>query len=329
MERSAGVEIETESKRSSKRIDQSKGKKMITEKQKLIRNKCIGSSDAPVILGVSPWATPYDLWLQKTGQVPPTEENSAMRIGTVLEAPLLQLAGERLGVKVVRPTSSYVGCQPFFRANIDGMIGEAKRGADIVEIKTTSQTDGWGTEGTDEVPDMVKVQVAYQMSCSSSQVAYVACLTGSFGLSFKVYRIPFDADFCGYVMQQCERWWRTHMEQGVPPETSGTIDVLKQIRRTDSQIELPSELFEAQSAAKEKLKLAEAEYEAAHAALVTALGTNKRGVCATHSVSVTEIQSDRFDRKSFEQEHSELAKQYVVPSAYNRIDVRKLKGKSL
>lgn len=325
MERFPSWTYETESRGQTTEKSE---RQMITEKQLKQRTKCIGSSDAPIILGVSPWSTSYDLWLRKTEQIPPVAENMQMRIGTLLEIPLLQMAGEHLGVKVVRPTSSYVGCHSFFRANIDGMVGEAKRGSDIVEIKTTSQTEGWGAEGTDEVPEMVKVQVSYQMACASSQVAYVACLTGAFGLAFKVYRVPYDADYCGYVMDTCETWWRKHMEQGLPPSTSGSIDTLKKIRRTDNEVELPIELFDARNQMAEKLKTAEAEYEAAHAALVTALGKNKRGVCATHSVSVTEIQTDRFDRKAFEQEHSDLAKQYVVPSAYNRIDVRKLKGKS-
>lgn len=300
---------------------------MITEKQLLARRMCIGSSDAPIILGMSPWATSYDLWLQKTGQVPSTAENPAMRLGTVLELPLLQLAGERLGVKVVRPSSSFVGHAKYLRANIDGMVNVAQRGSEIVEIKTTSQTEGWGTEGTDEIPEMVKVQVTFQMACSSSPVAYVAVLTGAFGLSFKTYRVPYDSDYAMYVMERCTEWWRKHMEEGTPPDTNGTLDVLKQVRRTDTEVRLPAELFAAQSEAKDKMKIAEAEYDAAHAALVTALGTNKRGVCDTHSVSVTEIQTDRFDRKSFEQENTELAKQYVVPSVYSRIDVRKLKGK--
>lgn len=329
MDSSTSERIETEIYRAAKRHYKSKGKKMITEKQREIRNRCIGSSDAPIILGLSPWATSYDLWLQKTGVAPRTEENSAMRLGTILEEPLLKLAGEKLGVKIVRPSSSFVGHKNFLRANIDGMIGSARRGSEIVEIKTTSQTDGWGSEGTDQVPDMVKVQVTYQMACASSPVAYVAVLTGAFGLSFKTYRIPYDSDFAAYVMERCTDWWNRHMIEGTPPETSGTLDVLKQILRTDTKVEIAPELFEAQAEAKDRLKTAEAEFDAAQAALVTALGTNKRGACGTHSISVIEIQTDRFDRKAFELEHSELAKQYVVPSAYNRIDVRKLKGKSL
>ena len=32
------------------------------------RRKGIGSSDAPIIMGVSDYATPYELWLEKTGK---------------------------------------------------------------------------------------------------------------------------------------------------------------------------------------------------------------------------------------------------------------------
>ena len=31
------------------------------------RKKGIGSSDAPIIMGVSPWKTPFELWEEKTG----------------------------------------------------------------------------------------------------------------------------------------------------------------------------------------------------------------------------------------------------------------------
>lgn len=32
------------------------------------RRKGIGGSDAPVIMGVNPWRSPMDLWLEKTGE---------------------------------------------------------------------------------------------------------------------------------------------------------------------------------------------------------------------------------------------------------------------
>jgi len=32
------------------------------------RKGFIGGSDAPIILGLSPWKSPYQLWLEKIGQ---------------------------------------------------------------------------------------------------------------------------------------------------------------------------------------------------------------------------------------------------------------------
>jgi len=45
----------------------------------------IGSSDAPVIMGVSPHLTPWQLWAQKLGMIEPPPENEAMRWGSHLE----------------------------------------------------------------------------------------------------------------------------------------------------------------------------------------------------------------------------------------------------
>ena len=38
---------------------------MITEKQRLERKKSIGGSDVAAILGLSPWKTPGDVYLEK------------------------------------------------------------------------------------------------------------------------------------------------------------------------------------------------------------------------------------------------------------------------
>lgn len=51
-----------------------------------IRQKGIGGSDAAVVLGLSKWKTPFELWLEKTGQVMPEESQSeAAYFGTILE----------------------------------------------------------------------------------------------------------------------------------------------------------------------------------------------------------------------------------------------------
>jgi putative phage-type endonuclease len=298
---------------------------MITDKQRDERTKGIGSSEVSTVLGLNRWQTPHDLWLIKTGRAPGVETNEAMRIGQVLEPTLLQFAGERLGRKVVRPSTTFVGALSHMRSNIDGMVDKAQRGADIVEVKTTGVTEGWGREGTDEVPDAVKVQVMWQMLCASSGLAHVACLMGSFGLSFKLYRVEWDEVLADYLNDRVHRWWQEHVVKDTPPPGAASIDTLKAVQRTDAEITLPLELFEREAAAKQALGAAEADYEKAKAALVTAMGTARRATNGVYSVTVTEVATDRFDRKSFEAEHAELASRYIVPAGYKRIDIRKRK----
>jgi predicted phage-related endonuclease len=45
------------------------------------RNLHRNASETPAVLGVSPWVTPYQLWLERTGRAKP-EVNAAMLHGS-------------------------------------------------------------------------------------------------------------------------------------------------------------------------------------------------------------------------------------------------------
>jgi putative phage-type endonuclease len=296
---------------------------MITDKQENERMKGIGSSDVPTILGLNPWATAYDLWLIKTGQADGPEENDAMRIGTVLEAGVLQLAAERLSAKIVKPTSTFVGCELFMRANVDGMIGVAKRGSPIVEAKTTGRTDGWGDEGTDEVPEHVKAQVMFQMMCSSSDVAHVACLQGDYGLRLKMYRVAFCEDYAGYIKERVSEFWTNHVERRVPPAGVPTLEALKRVRRDAdaAAVQIDRSLFVEDQTALRLKKEAEAFADKARGALIAALGNATVGEGGGFRIRVSKVETSRFDAKAFAEANPEDAAKWTVHSAFNRTTV--------
>ena len=50
------------------------------------RRNAIGGSDAPSVIGVNPYSSPYAVYCDKLGMLPAKEENEAMRQGTDLEA---------------------------------------------------------------------------------------------------------------------------------------------------------------------------------------------------------------------------------------------------
>ena len=297
---------------------------MITDKQETDRQKGIGSSDVPTILGLNPWATAYDLWLLKTGKVAPVEENSAMHLGTMLEEPVLRLAADRLGQRVVRPSSTFVGCHPYCRANIDGMIGVAKRGSPIVEAKTTGRADEWGEDGSDEVPERVRAQVMFQMACSSSDVAHVAALIGDFGLRFKMFRVNWDADYGMYIMERVQAFWERNVLTDTPPSSLPSADAVKRMIRSDSETVIAADLFIREQASKRVLADAEAQYDEARAALHAALGQHRKGAspCGTFSISASTVETERFDTKQWCADNPDAAQVYRVASSHQRITVR-------
>lgn len=50
-----------------------------------MRKTKIGASDAPVIMGVDAWTTPYQRWAEKVGLIEPKAQNSAMADGLRIE----------------------------------------------------------------------------------------------------------------------------------------------------------------------------------------------------------------------------------------------------
>src|SRR5262245_21676530 len=55
------------------------------------RQHFIGASDISAILGISPWKTPLQLYLEKTGQAEPEKEKPVLRRGQRWEPIALQM----------------------------------------------------------------------------------------------------------------------------------------------------------------------------------------------------------------------------------------------
>lgn len=102
------------------------------------RGKGIGSSDAPIIMGVSPWSTRRKLWLQKTGREKNEfKGNWATERGNELEPKAramyeLQTGYESPPILTENPEF------PFIRASLDGYY---TCGGVILEIKCPGKAD--------------------------------------------------------------------------------------------------------------------------------------------------------------------------------------------
>lgn len=99
-------------------------------------NRRITASVAAAVHNEHKYTSPADLAVELLAKKPPApkEQNDAMRRGTILEAPLLQWAAEKLGTIISEPQELYCYDEPRVRllATIDGRDPSGK----VYEVKT-------------------------------------------------------------------------------------------------------------------------------------------------------------------------------------------------
>jgi putative phage-type endonuclease len=135
------------------------------------------ASETPAVLGISPWVTPYQLWLLKTGRAEP-EVNEAMRHGSALE-PLARHAYEIETGNVMQPLVLQDG---LYSASLDGLTLD---GDLIVEIKVPfrgQQSALWQSIVGGDVPAHYVAQIQHQLMVSTAAKAHLWVFDGERGL---------------------------------------------------------------------------------------------------------------------------------------------------
>lgn len=108
-----------------------------SEKWLEFRKTKIMASDIPIILGISPYNTPYGLWLEKTGRKGPKKATQAMTYGLAKEDAGRQIAAAELGV-VFKPQVVESDSAPIAAASLDGLSFDLSQ---AVEIKVVNKLD--------------------------------------------------------------------------------------------------------------------------------------------------------------------------------------------
>jgi len=130
------------------------------------RRSRIGASDAPIIMGVSPWKTPLRLWEEKMGFVT-SESNQYMRRGLELEEAARKQFEELTGI-VVFPEVMVHPEFDWMIASLDGIDIEHTR---IVEIKCPGKIDHESAmDGV--IPEKYIPQLQHQMIVTGLDCAF-------------------------------------------------------------------------------------------------------------------------------------------------------------
>ena len=132
-----------------------------------MRKKFVCASDAPIIMGVSPFKrsdgfrkTPHVLWMEKLDLLPAETETVAMRYGKEMEEPARQSYEEKVG-DFFTPKVCFHKDINYLMASLDGISIDGKK---IVEIKNANAKDH-ALAKTKKVPDKYYPQLQHQLGC--------------------------------------------------------------------------------------------------------------------------------------------------------------------
>lgn len=201
------------------------GYKMITQKQRLERRNGIGGSDMPIILGLSNYSTPYQLYLEKTGLVDSTYEEGPLQYwGHRIEAVIRREFSKRNKVKVENHKDTKVHpMYEFLRGNIDGYIPSSHA---VFEAKCSNQFMAhlWGEKGTDAIPLEYLVQVAFYCCILNCESAYIAVLIG--GNDYREFKYERDLELEKTIIDSACRFW-DYVKNNTPPPAINQSDLVK------------------------------------------------------------------------------------------------------
>ncbi len=176
-----------------------------------MRRHHVGASDAPIVMNESPWATPYELWQQKTGLVPGVTETEAMRRGKFLE-PFAREKFERLVGKKYLPTVIKHPEKEFMIASLDGLSEDE---TSIVEIKCPKAVDHELAK-VGRIPKHYYAQIQHQLACCGLDVAYYFSFDGEQGCIVEVYR---EASYISDMIEKEDAFIKC-VRQFCPPSLS-------------------------------------------------------------------------------------------------------------
>lgn len=193
-----------------------------------VRKGGIGSSDAAAAVGLNPYKSQLELWMEKTcrdatlPKADPGDETSPMYWGTLLEPIVAAHYTKRTGHKVRRINAVLQHPnEPWMLANVDREVVGAPD-VQILECKTAGMNGArlW----KDGVPEYVQLQVLHQLAVTGKQAADVAVLIC--GQELQVHRIERDEALIAQLMKLERQFWDcVERDEAPPADGSDSADV--------------------------------------------------------------------------------------------------------
>lgn len=301
--------------------------KMTREEWLQLRRKGIGGSDASVIMGKNPYRSILQLWEEKTGKLPVTDDgNEYTYWGNVMEPIIRKEFMNRTGLKVRQKHAMIIHKDyPYLFADVDGIVTDERGEKCIFEAKTASQYKAEQWE--DGVPEEYILQVQHYLEVCGMDKAYIAALIG--GNKFVFHTIYRDDELIRNLISREKEFWEGCVLTGTEPvmdDSDATRDYLNQ-KYSDPiegsiqlQEDMKSVLAEYQDV---DCKIKELEKQKTGFAnqIKAAMGEYETGEVDGTVVSWKKISRESLDSKRLRKEQPEVFAEYTSVSSYRKLSI--------
>ena len=220
------------------------------------RNLGLGGTDAAAVLGLNPYASRFDVWLEKTGEWPSDfTENKFTHWGKLQEDVIAKHFAAEHKVRLIKSGVRQHPTRPWMFGSVDRLIewgGEGSSRYDSIskrtlaevglEIKTGgyAQTINWGKPGEvpcrddDLVPPQYWVQCQWYMEILDFPCWWLVVKLDSCDYrEFLVKRA--SREEMNYALNECETFWRVNVVGKAMPEIDGGRNVGAYLTKTRPQ----------------------------------------------------------------------------------------------
>lgn len=188
-----------------------------------LRKKGLGGSDAAGALGLSPWVTPFSLWVDKSDESWSDEENDRMKWGRRLERTIIEGFSEDYETPVI-PYPQMLRSKewPWMLVDMDGLAPLS-----VVEAKNVDRfmADEWD-DGA--VPGHYTIQGQHACAVTGLPGVHYAALIG--GNDLRAVYVPRNDSLIEKLVEAELNFWKL-VEAGTPPELDGTSVTQRALKR--------------------------------------------------------------------------------------------------
>lgn len=197
------------------------------------RRSRIGSSEVATILGLNPFQTPLDLWLEKTGKKERFAGSIATKFGHALE-PVIgeeflarhsEMTGSRPMKTFNHPEAEWAIASPDY-----DLTAPDREGPGILEVKWSTMRTRWESE----IPTYAHVQIVWQLGVTGRTWGFLTAGLIDHGGTLVEYPITFDKSIFDALFEESAKFHEM-IQKDIPPKAQAGD--LRNVERLFNRVE--------------------------------------------------------------------------------------------